>query len=332
MTSSPISSSKPEVLDLTMTTVRGRCKTHGDWSREVPKDLSSRMSGKCPECEKPPQPIRIGMVDLVGSCDTHGEWTRTAPKMLADKIKGKCPVCEQAAEAERTANEAAKLHSGAKSKKARQIMKLLEGSEIPRRFRGRTFDNYRAEGDAQLHALTKAKAFAENFPKAMELGASFVFCGKPGTGKTHLACAIGNHVMKAFGNSVSFVTVFEVAQRVKSTYGDNTKSESDVMRSFAQVDLLILDEVGVQFGTKFEEVIITDIINRRYSDMRPTIILSNLTSDELSEYLGVRVVDRMFEGGGGVLAFDWDSYRSKVAKDKDLPRGEYVAPAWMQID
>jgi DNA replication protein DnaC len=104
------------------------------------------------------------------------------------------------------------------------------------------------------------------------------------------------------------------------------------MRSFAQVDLLILDEVGVQFGTEFEKVIITDIINRRYSDMRPTIIMSNLTSDELSEYLGARVVDRMYEGGGGVLAFDWESYRSKVAKDRDLPRGEYVAPAWMQVD
>lgn len=332
MTSSPMSSSKPEVLDLTMVTVSGRCNTHGDWSREVLKDLSSRMSGKCPECEKPPQPIHFEMVELTGKCETHGGWSRTAPKMLADKIAGKCPSCEQAAEADRAAAEVAKLQAGAKSKKARNIAKLLEGSEIPRRFRGRTFDNYRAEGNAQLHAFTKAKAFAERFPVAMELGASFVFCGKPGTGKTHLACAIGNHVMQVFGASVAFMTVFEAIQRVKATYGDSTRTEAQVMRSFAEVDLLILDEVGVQFGTKYEEVIITDIINRRYSDMRPTLILSNLTSDELSEYLSARVVDRMYEGGGGVLAFDWDSYRAKVAKDKDLPRGEYVAPAWMQVD
>lgn len=332
MTSSPKSSSNAEVLDLEMITISGRCDRHGDWSQEVLKSLSSRLSGKCPECERPPQPIRFEMVDLVGSCESHGEWARQAPAMLADKIAGKCPVCEQAAEAERAAAEAAKLQSSAKSLKARKINKLLEGAEIPRRFQGRTFENYRAEADAQIHAFTKAKAFADHFPKAMELGASFVFCGKPGTGKTHLACAIGNHVMRQFGNTVAFITVFEAIQRVKATYGDSSKTESDVMRSFAQVDLLILDEVGVQFGTKYEEVIITDIINRRYADMRPTIILSNLTSDELSEYLGARVVDRMYEGGGGVLAFDWDSYRAKVAKDKDLPRGEYVAPAWMQID
>jgi DNA replication protein DnaC len=332
MTSSLTSSSNTEPLDLETVTLKGRCKTHGDWAREELKSLSSRLSGKCPECEKPPQPIRIGMVDLVGSCEAHGAWERKVPKMLADKIAGKCPTCEQAAEADRAVSEAAKLQSSAKSKKARNIAKLLEGSEIPRRFQGRSFDNYRAEGEGQLHAFTKAKAFAEHFPRAMELGASFVFCGKPGTGKTHLACAIGNHVMQTFGHSVAFVTVFEAIQRVKATYGDSSKSESDVMRSFAQVDLLILDEVGVQFGTKYEEVIITDIINRRYADMRPTIILSNLNSDELSEYLGARVVDRMFEGGGGVLAFDWDSYRTKVAKDKDLPQGEYLAPSWMQVD
>jgi len=336
MTSSPNSSSKPEVLDLEMIEVSGRCQAHGDWKREVLKSLSSRMSGKCPECEKPPQPVRIDVVDLVGSCETHGDWTRSAPAMLAGKIKGKCPHCEQAAEAERAVAEAAKLQNSARATKTRKINKLLEGSGIPRRFRGRSFENYRAESDnendAQVQALKRARAFAENFPKAVELGASFLFCGKPGTGKTHLACAIGNHVMNAFGSSVSFVTVFEVIQRVKATYGGGEKSESDVMRSFAQVDLLILDEVGVQFGTEFEKVIITDIINRRYSDMRPTIILSNLTSDELSEYLGARVVDRMYEGGGGVLAFDWDSYRAKVARDKALPRGEYVAPAWMQVD
>lgn len=336
MTSSPISSSNTEALDMTLVPISGRCKTHGDWSREVPKELTSRMSGKCPECEKPPQPVRFEMVELTGGCEIHGGWTRSAPGVIADKLRGKCPECEKVAQAQRDAEETAKLQSAAKSTKQRKIMKLIEGSEIPRRFRGRTFENYRVdtpgENNSQSLAFKRAKAFAEKFPVAMELGASFVFCGKPGTGKTHLACAIGNHVMNAFGSSVSFVTVFEVIQRVKSTYSGGDKSESDVMKAFAEVDLLILDEVGVQFGTDFEKVIITDIINRRYADMRPTIIMSNLTSDELSEYLGARVVDRMYEGGGGVLAFDWDSYRSKVATDKALPRGEYRAPAWMQAD
>jgi len=277
-------------------------------------------------------PIRIETVTLTGDCPTHGAWERLVPSVLASKIAGVCPKCQEVAEAARIAEELARSHHSARNKKARNIVKLFEGSEIPRRFRGRTFENYTATGDQQLHAFTKAQNFAMHFPRAMELGASFVFCGMPGTGKTHLACAIGNYVMRTFGNSVRFVTVFDAIQRIKATYGNNDKSEADVMRSFAEPDLLILDEVGVQFGTKFEEVIITDIINRRYSDMRPTIILSNLGSEELAQYLGARVIDRMYEGGGGVIAFDWESYRSKVSKDKSLPSAEYVPVEWMAAD
>ena len=74
-------------------------------------------------------------------------------------------------------------------------------------------------------------------------------------------------------------------------------------------DLLILDEVGVQFGSDAEKLILFEIINTRYQDMKPTILISNLTLVELGKYIGERVVDRMREGGGAILSFDWDSYR-----------------------
>ncbi len=331
MTSSPTSSSNVEVLDLEMTDVRGTCETHGAWSREVLKSLAPRMAGRCPECEKASvQPVRFDMVDVSGSCERHGTWTRQAPKILADKIAGRCPHCEQETEQAKADEKARAQASAAANKRASHVRRLFDGAEIPRRFLGRTFDNYRAVDDAQNAVLDRARKFAASFPKAMELGANFVFCGKPGTGKTHLACAIGNHVISAHGNSVLFTTVFDVIQRVKATFGNSEQSERAVMQSFAAPDLLILDEVGVQFGTDFEKVIITDIINRRYNDMRPTIILSNLSEAELGEYLGARVMDRMSEGGGGVMAFDWGSYRSNVARDQALPRGKYHHPEWMK--
>lgn len=334
MTSSPNSSSNVEVLDLEMTSVRGKCGAHGVWSRDVLKSLAPRMAGNCPECEKPIQPICFEMIDVSGSCEKHGDWSHQVPQILVSKVQGRCPSCDKEAEKAKGAEKARAQRAATANKRSSHIRRLFDGAEIPRRFRERTFANYRA-GDAgsEQHAvLERAQKFAANFPKAMELGANFVFCGKPGTGKTHLACAIGNHVIQNHGNATLFITVFDVIQRVKATYGNPEQSERAVMQSFAAPDLLILDEVGVQFGTDFEKVIITDIINRRYNDMRPTIILSNLSESDLSDYLGARVMDRMFEGGGGVIPFGWDSYRLNVAKDRDLPRGQYHQPEWMKTE
>jgi DNA replication protein DnaC len=47
--------------------------------------------------------------------------------------------------------------------------------------------------------------------------------------------------------------------------------------------------------------------------MRPTILISNLTVGELGAFIGERALDRMKEGGGAVLAFDWTSRRADAA-------------------
>lgn len=74
--------------------------------------------------------------------------------------------------------------------------------------------------------------------------------------------------------------------------------------------MLILDEVGVQFGSESEKIILFEILNERYLNMKPTILISNLNPAALQEYVGERVMDRMRENGGIILKFDWKSHRS----------------------
>ena len=85
-----------------------------------------------------------------------------------------------------------------------------------------------------------------------------------------------------------------------------------MVAGFIRPDLLILDEVGVQFGSETEKMILFEIINGRYEQLKPTIVISNL-ADALTDYLGERVVDRLREGGGRMLIFDWPSYRRQAA-------------------
>ena len=71
-----------------------------------------------------------------------------------------------------------------------------------------------------------------------------------------------------------------------------------MVASFIRPDLLILDEVGVQFGSETEKMILFEIINGRYEQLKPTIVINSNLRRALTDYLGERVVDRLREGGG----------------------------------
>lgn len=60
--------------------------------------------------------------------------------------------------------------------------------------------------------------------------------------------------------------------------------------------------------------------------MKSIVMISNLPFTELEGLLGDRVIDRMREGDGTEISFDWQSYRDRVSKDTDLPVRD-VAPA-----
>lgn len=202
-----------------------------------------------------------------------------------------------------------KIKQDDRDDKKAAIKKIIKAG-VPDRFRGRVFGNYKTETGPQQHALKAAHMYAKNFKEALNVGASMIFCGGPGTGKTHLACAIANYLI-AEDYDPLFISVIKAVRGVKETYrNDSELKEQEVIDKFISVDLLIFDEVGVQFGSKTEEMIVFEIINGRYEEIKPTIIISNYNLNGLEKYLGARVMDRLKEGGGIVVPFDWKSYRT----------------------
>lgn len=241
----------------------------------------------------------------IRECDRHGEYES---RNLFRNIWSQCPVCseEKIKEQERQAQEQAEQN------RQYAISMIMGRSGIPARFADRTLDGFKAETPEQERVLKICKAYAERFDERLANGGGLVLCGKPGTGKTHLACGIANHIAKR-GRTSLFLSVMEAVRRVKQTWGRNDgETESEVIAKMLKPDLLILDEVGVQFGSETEKLILFEIINGRYSEMRPTIIISNLAREELGAYLGERVIDRMSEGGGATLAFTWESKRAEI--------------------
>ena len=184
----------------------------------------------------------------------------------------------------------------------------IGSAAIPERFKDRTLDSYVAKTSGQKKALAFAKEYADNFDQVMRTGRSAVFVGKVGTGKTHLAVGIALSIMQQQKSPV-FVTVQRLIRRVKDSWRTKEETETEVINAFALPDLLILDEVGVQFGSEFEKQVLFDVLNERYEKLKPSILLSNIPSEQLSDYLGERVTDRLRENGGALIGFNWDSYR-----------------------
>ena len=193
-------------------------------------------------------------------------------------------------------------------RKQRRWAAKIGSAAIPERFKNRTLDTYIAKTSGQKKALAFAKEYAKNFDQVIKSGQSAIFVGKPGTGKTHLAIGIALNIMQQ-QRSALFVTVQRLIRRVKDSWRTKEETESEVIQAFASPDLLILDEVGVQFGSEFEKQVLFDVLNERYENLKPSILLSNIPSEELSDYLGERVTDRLRENGGALIGFNWDSYR-----------------------
>lgn len=237
------------------------------------------------------------------TCEQHGDFEA---KNVFGGIWTRCPRCTD----EAAAREQARRDEQEQQRAIKLWEKRLDYAGIPDRFRDRSLKSYVAEAEGQRRALAFAEAYAEAFDDALATGRSAVFIGKLGTGKTHLAVGIGLRIMHRDGRSVVFTTVMRAIRRIRNTWGGNgAESETEAIEAFTHPDLLILDEVGIQYGSEAEKLLIFDIINDRYESRRPTLLLTNLDLTGVRAYLGERVYDRLREDGGEVVVFDWESHR-----------------------
>lgn len=242
---------------------------------------------------------------VTGTCEKHGEFTQHRIWMeysgrMAEKFS-RCPHCITAEQ------EAAQS-----SLRAIQTEMLTERANIPERFAGCSFDSYQAVNASAQKNLAMLKAYAKAWPQMLDAGTSLIMTGRPGTGKNHLAVALAKSIIEEHQASVLLTSVMRIIRAVRSTWDKGSeRTEEDVIALYTGMDLLIIDEVGIQYGSESEMIILFDILNTRYERMLPTVLISNLALPQISQVIGDRLTDRMVEGGGATLVFDWPSYRSQ---------------------
>ncbi len=131
-----------------------------------------------------------------------------------------------------------------------------------------------------------ARAFTLDAPSLLLLGAT-------GTGKTHLSLAIAKQVTEQ-GYQVVYGSVQPLLRKLESEHFG--RAEGDSEHQLIDCDLLILDDLGMEFDSAFTRVCLYNILNARLLEGKPTIISTNLSHSAISERYGEQIASRITGG------------------------------------
>lgn len=163
--------------------------------------------------------------------------------------------------------------------------KRYEQSGVPKKFYPHSIDTYSAHTDFQQSVKAQVAAYIADAKNKMLL-----LYGNNGTGKTHLGCAI----IRALGGR--YTTSFNLCIEYEDGLNFHAKrTRSEILDFYTAQKVLVIDEIGRFSDAKTEKILIPALINMRYEDDLPTVIISNLSKKEIIEHFGKATYDRMTE-------------------------------------
>lgn len=155
-------------------------------------------------------------------------------------------------------------------------------------------------------------------------GGSAVMIGPRGGGKTLVACVAALNAWVVGGCRDSrpgvdealglrgplYATTADLFCEQRRWFG--VKEGREPMAIAGTAAVLVLDEIQERTGTEWEQVELTRLLDHRYRECLPTILVGNLQPSELKDCLGPSVVSRLQESGA-LIECNWPSRRKAPA-------------------
>ena len=190
------------------------------------------------------------------------------------------------------------------------LMKRVKAARFPVAKTLEEFDfDFQPKLDVKLVKSLASCAFVEKHE-------NIALVGQPGTGKSHLALALGMKAVQR-GFSVRFTTMQDLAAELKASRADD--STEDVVRGLVEPDLVILDELGF---TRLEPAVADAffrVVASRY-ERGSVIVTSNKSFESWAEVfpdavIASAVLDRLVHHAH-LVPIVGESYRMKELKSR----------------
>jgi len=242
-------------------------------------------------------------------CPTHGKFRGTPVKIAGKVFFPLCPICEkeETEKIERENKEAEEQRRAAVEEEQRVAREnYLTEMNIGKKFWYESFDTFDAYTPDLKRYLEICKTYAQNHE-----GRMLVMLGKNGNGKNHLAASI----LKKIGGCI--YSVFEIELLLKECYSGKT-GEPELYRRLCNIPMLVINEIGKHKSGEWETNFLSYIINKRYENLMPTVLISNAHLENdcpdkgcskcLQNFLGNDVLSRIVEDGE-IMIFNEKDYR-----------------------
>jgi len=161
--------------------------------------------------------------------------------------------------------------------------------------------NYRSAENESLQIAWKHAHLFADAPEGWML-----ILGESGSGKTHLAGAVANTVLRN-GGDVFFAVVTDLLDHLRASFAPNRGEPGydELFENVRSAGLLVLDDLGPHKDSSWAMEKLFQIANYRFNAALPTVITSALSLNELREVhprISVRALDPTFGQHLAILA------------------------------